>query len=170
MRLSAHQLTVELPPGWDGRIYARRVEVTGSHQAPRGTSALPQAATLHAANFALPKEDGDFGTTATTRMSSAGIFLAITEYVPGNGLSAGAGLFASRRVPRALKATGFSPRALLLARPRQTGFQRFFTHRERPFCLYVVLGSSEQIEKLLTPLNRVLGSVAIAAADPLTPS
>ena len=103
-------------------------------------------------------------------MSSGGVFLALTEYVPGNGLRAGAGLFASRRHPRALKAAAFSPRALLLARPGQVGFQQFFTHRERPFCLYVVLGSSAQVENLLAPLNRVLESVAIGATDPLTPS
>lgn len=103
-------------------------------------------------------------------MSSEAVFLALTEYVPGNGLRAGAGLFARRRHPRALKAEGFSPRALLLARPGQTGLQRFFTHRERPFCLYVVLGSSAQIEILLAPLNRVLESVAIGATDPLAGS
>ena len=103
-------------------------------------------------------------------MSSEGVFLALTEYVPGNGLRAGAGLFASRRPPRALQAAGFSSRALLLARPGQTGLQRFFTHRERPFCLYVVLGSSAQVEILLAPLNRVLESVAIGATDPLAGS
>jgi hypothetical protein len=167
VRLSAHQLSIELPSGWDGRIYARPIELAGNRQPLRGAAALPKkAATLHAANFALPKDDGDFGTTATASMPSWGAFLALTEYVPGNGLRAGTGLFASKHLPRELKAVRFSSRALLLARPGQTGLQQFFSHRERPFCLYVVLGSSEQVELALAPLNHLLDSIAINAADP----
>ena len=42
MRIQAHGLGLELPPGWDGRIGRR-------------PDALPVA---HAASFALPAEDG----------------------------------------------------------------------------------------------------------------
>jgi hypothetical protein len=166
MRLAAHRLAVELPPGWDGRIYARRVEVADHQQALRSAADQPSAATLHAANFALPKGDGEFGTTATATMSAQGVFLALTEYVEGNGLRAGAGLFASRGAPRSLHAGLFSPRALLLARPGQAGFQRFFTHEDRPFCLYIVLGSSRTTGKPILQLNRLLDSLAIESTKP----
>jgi hypothetical protein len=167
MRLAGHRVAVELPQGWDGRIYARRVEVADRRRAlPPSPGTQPSAATLHAANFALPKEDGDFGTTATATMSAKGVFLALTEYVEGNGLRAGAGLFTSRGAPRSLNAGMFSPRTLLLARPGQVGFQRFFTHQGRPFCLYVVVGSSGEIVRLLPPLNRVVSSVVISGVDP----
>lgn len=165
MRLAAHNLAVELPKGWDGRIYARRVELA-DQRTLRTATAQPVAATLHAGNFALPGEDADFGTTATATMSADDVFLALTEYVEGNGLRAEAGLFASRDLPRALKAAMFSPRTLLLARPGQAGFQHFFTHQGRPFCLYVVAGSSKEIERLLPTLNRVVGSVVISRTDP----
>ena len=52
MKLASHGLTVDVPQGWDARIYRR-----------------PQAEpNLHAANFPLPTDDGDFGSGALSTM------------------------------------------------------------------------------------------------------
>lgn len=170
MRLSAHNISIDLPQGWDGRIFARPAE-PGDRQLARGdeySSSL--AATLHTANFALPGKDGDFGTVATATMPAPGIFLSLTEYMQGNGLRAGSGLFASRRVPSDLRAEMFSPNSLLLARPGQAGLQRFFAREYRPFCLYIVVGSYPGIGKPLQLLNRVLSSVRIDAVGHQSPT
>lgn len=163
MRLEAHDIAAELPGGWDGRIYARRPAVEEGHAALRRSIAPRAAATLHAASFPLPARDGDFGSTATSSMSESDAFLAVTEYLEGNGLRAGTGLFRSRRLPRTLEAAMFSPHALLVARRGQAGFQHFFTHSERPFCLYAVVGSRSASAAALRQLSGVLASLRIRA-------
>ena len=52
MILRAHGMSVDLPDGWEGRIFRRR------HGDP----------TLHAGTFALPQDDGEFGSRATAAM------------------------------------------------------------------------------------------------------
>lgn len=161
MRIAAHKLSAELPAGWDGRIWERRVRVGAGHPAaPRAAEPAAGAATLHAANFALPARDGDFGTAATASMAAGRVFVSLTEYVEGGGLRAGHGLFASRRAPRRLRESMFSSRTLLLARPGQRGCQRFFSRAGRPFCLYVVL-SHGRAERLLPQVNALLRSIDI---------
>ena len=122
-RLAAHALAIELPPGWEGRIYRRR-----------GGDPI-----LHAANFALPGSDGDFGSGATAQMPPGGCFIALAEYRPGEGLEPGRGLFASGTLPLPLSAHDFHPRTLQVGRPGQAGVQHFFTTAGRPFCLYAVV-------------------------------
>lgn len=154
MILRAHGIAIELPSGWDGRIYKRE----------RGDP------TLHAASFPLPAKDGDFGTRATSGMPPGGVFLVLTEYRPGRGLEPGKGLFAPAKLPLPLDPSRFSPRSLLRARPDQEGFQQFFTHRGRPFCLYAVIrrahprgarAAAAADHHALGALNRALHSVAI---------
>ncbi len=123
MRLSAHGISLELPRGWEGRIY--RV---------RGGDPI-----LHAANFALPATDGDFGSGATGVMPAAGAFLALKEYRTGPRLVPGTGLFAPRSIPLPLATGRFHRRALQVGRAGQAGFQHFFTTAGRPFCLYAVI-------------------------------
>ncbi|MGI8922194.1 MAG: hypothetical protein ACR2HD_11120 [Solirubrobacteraceae bacterium] len=152
MLLRAHGIEIELPAGWDGRIYKR----------PSGDP------TLHAASFALPRDDGDFGSGATARMPHGGTFFALREYRPGDGLVPGAGLFASRQLPLPLDTRRFHPRALQVGRRGQAGFQHFLTWGERPFCLYAVVkpdvraavvasGAGHQVERL----NRILSTVVL---------
>ena len=62
-------------------------------------------ATLHAGDFELPLDDGEFGDQSTAVMPRGATFLALTEYRPGAGLEPGRGLFASRRIPTALDPT-----------------------------------------------------------------
>lgn len=142
VELSGYGMVVDLPPGWDGRIYKR----------PEGDP------TLHAGNFPLPVEDGDFGSRALAAMGNGGAFLVVTEYERG---LAGRGLF-SPEAPAALPATSeLDPWALLRVRPGQFGIQRFMTIGGRPFCVYLVVGTAPSPSELLASVNAVLRTLSI---------
>jgi hypothetical protein len=147
MKLSAHGLEIELPRGWSGRVFRRSDRI----------------ATLHAGDFQLPLEDGEFGDRATSTMPAPASFVALTEYEPGSGLEPGVGLFAPRGFRLPLDPAGFSPRGLAHPRPGQAGMQHFFTGSGRPFCLYVVVsGPRVQRRRQLLTLDHVLGSLHIS--------
>ncbi len=146
--LESHGVRIELPRRWSGRIFRR----------PGG------GATLHAGDFDLPLDDGEFGDQSTAVMPAGATFLALTEYVAGAGLEPGQGLFAPRRIPRTLDPTSFSPRGLAHPRPGQAGTQHFFTTANRPFCLYVVV-SGPRIDRprQLAATGVVLQSLRISS-------
>lgn len=147
MIVEAHGIRVELPRGWSGRVFRRAGDV----------------ATLHAGDFALALEDGEFGDASTGRMPDAAKFVAITEYRPGSGLEPGRGLFAHRGLPVPLDPTAFSAARLAHPRPAQVGMQHFFTAKERPFCLYVVVaGHRVQRRRQLLAVDAVLRSLRIS--------
>lgn len=125
MRIAAHGLELELPRGWEGRIY----RIAGSDPI------------LHAASFPLPQTDGDFGSGATAAMPAGGAFLALKEYSPGPLLRPGVGLFASRAISLPLAPAHFHPNALQVGRRGQAGVQHFFTAGGRPLCLYAVIAT-----------------------------
>jgi hypothetical protein len=128
VRLSAHGIEIDMPRGWEARIYRR-----------------PGAdATLHAASFGLPATDGDFGSGATARMPPGGTFFVVKEYRPDARLVPGAGLFAPRSIPLPLRAHHFHSRSLQVGRAGQAGFQHFFTTAGRPFCLYAVIAAAAE--------------------------
>lgn len=146
--LEAHGLRIELPRGWSGRLFRR----TGT------------VATLHAANFALPLRDGEFGDGSTAVMPPGGVFLAVTEYATGTGLEPGRGLFAAKRIPLPLDPTQLGRDRLAHPRPGQVGMQHFFTSARRPLCLYVVLcGDRAGRLRQLAVANHVLGSLRVSA-------
>jgi hypothetical protein len=93
-------------------------------------------------------------------MSRGDVFLAVTEYLEGNGLLAGRGLFRSGHIPRALQPAAFNPRTLLVGRAHQAGFQHFFTAARRPFCLYAVV-ATPAAGSALEGLNALLASLRI---------
>jgi hypothetical protein len=153
-KLAAHGIAIELPDGWEGKIYRRR----GGDP------------TLHAANYALPGWDGDFGSVATEHMPVNGSFLVITEYRPGQGLEPGRGLFAADAIPLPLDPRQFRSKTLHIGRRGQLGFQHFFTASGRPFCLYAVMKpkrhkgvvSAAAAAPQVTSINGVLETVAFA--------
>ena len=155
MLLQAYGIALELPRGWDGRIYRR-------------PGASP---TLHAANFGLPPEDADFGSGATGRMPNGGIFVALKEYEAGPRLRPGVGLYESRSIPLPLQTRYFHPRMLQVGRSGEAGFQHFFTAPgERPFCLYAVirrlgagLEAPAHAQAQVGQLSSVLSSLTIEA-------
>lgn len=140
--LNAYGISVAVPAGWEGRAF--------QHHGGEPT--------LHLASFPLPKDDGEFGSHATSRMPADGVFVAVTEYrVPESGLDSG--LFASRP-PRRIELPLLSHRALLLPIAGQRGMQRFFAAAGRAFCLYLVLG--RLAERQLAPANGAISSLRFA--------
>lgn len=142
MRLAAHGLQLDLPAGWEGRVWRR-------------PDAQP---VVHAASFPLPSGDGDFATGAVERMPPSGVLVVLVEY---DRELAGTPLFAARGAPPVLRAGDFSPRALLRSLPRQAGLQRFFTTAARPFCLYVVIGSATGTPALAASASTVLAGLRV---------
>jgi hypothetical protein len=145
VRLNGFGIEIDLPEGWEGRIYRR----------PEGDP------TLHAANFPLPVEDGDFGATALRSIGSGGVFIALTEYRHDVG---GQGLFERTDLSLPLRSGDFSPAALQRTRPGQTGLQRFAMLSGRPFCLYAVVGARSRVDahSPVNQANRVLATLSVA--------
>jgi hypothetical protein len=147
VRLDAHGVRLSLPHGWSGRVFSRGA----------------RAATVHAGDFPLSLVDGEFGDTSTGRMPERAVFMALTEYRPGQGLEPGRGLFEAHRIPLPLDPAAFSTRGLQHHRPGQVGLQHFATLSGRPFCLYVVLaGPRRERGRRLPALDRVLRSLSVS--------
>jgi hypothetical protein len=147
MRVAAHGLAVDTPPGWDARIYRRTQTDDGEDNHP----------VLHAANFALPTVRGDFGSGAVDRMRADDVLVVLLEY---GADSAGTALFAHRGLPRP-RTDDFDPRMLQRTLRGQSGGQWFFTDGERAFCLYVVLGSHARRARLVPRVHELLDRMAI---------
>jgi hypothetical protein len=149
MILEAHGLRIELPRGWSGRLFSRSAHT----------------ATLHAGDFQLPLDDGEFGDRTAAEMPGVGTFVALTEYRPGSGLKPGVGLFSPERIRLPLDPAAFGPNRLAHPRPGQVGTQQFFTAAGRPFCLYIVLaGPRTGRRRQLVGADHVLRSLRISPA------
>lgn len=149
-RLSGFGIGIDLPQGWDGRIWLRQ----GEHGQPDAR------ATLHAASFPLPLDRGDFGSGAVEAMGPADVLLTLLEYEPGCTAKP---LFAREGIPSPLDADGFSPTALQRSIRGQAGAQAFFCASARAFCLYVVLGSYGRRAALAAVANQALATLTIDA-------
>lgn len=150
-RLFAHGMAIRLPRGWDGEIFLRDLDGDPTDDV---TDNRP---VLHAANFALPRQRGDFGSAAVEAMGRPGIFLAVLEY---DDAAADSVLFA-HRFPDRLLVREFGPDNLQRPLPGQAGAQRFVRSGGRAFCVYAVLGSFGLRRRLVPELNRVLASIEI---------
>lgn len=146
-RLTRQGLEIELPDGWDARIY-RRQSVDGE---------VTRRA-LHAANFALPTNLGDYAVGAAEQMSAGDVLVVLLEFDPDR---AGQGLFRNEGVPAGLTAGDFSPTALPRTMPGRTAAQWFFSVNDRAFCLYVVLGSHTERAGMMDLVNQVVETVRI---------
>lgn len=154
--LHAHGLGVELPPGWEARIY-RREAAPGLATASADPVGATTHSVLHAANFPLPEQRADFGGGAVEAMGPGHALVVLVEYDPASAKTA---LFARRGLPR-LRPEQFSPATLQRALPGQAGSQSFFSVNRRAFCLYVVLGSYDRRKTLVPMVNSVLEAVVI---------
>ena len=119
--------------------------------------------TLHAGNFQLPFDDGEFGDASTGLMPAGASFLALTEYRAGRGprtRNRPVRRPAGRRVRSIRRRSGRA--GLAHPRPGQAGTQHFFTTAGRPFCLYVVVsGPRTERRRQLATLSAVLRSLQI---------
>lgn len=140
---------IDLPVGWEGEIYPRP-----------GRPGTTDLATLHAANFVLPRPRGDFGSGAVEAMGPGDVLVVLFEYGPE---SLGMPLFSHRGLPLPLDPDAFDPQALQRPLPGQGGLQGFFTAGDRAFCLYVVLGSFRLRGRLVGVANTTLSRLRIGA-------
>ncbi len=148
-KLSGLGFDVDLPDGWDGRIYRR--------------DAVDRAAAsraLHAANFPLPSDRGDYGGGVHERMQADEILITLVEFEPG---SANTALFSRQGPPRSVPADSFSPGAMPRAVPGKAGSQHFFSIGDRAFCLFVVIGSYSDRAELVARANAVVETLEIDA-------
>ncbi|HEX5615923.1 MAG TPA: hypothetical protein VFZ83_12295 [Acidimicrobiia bacterium] len=148
LRLAAHGLDVALPAGWEGRIRRRAATAPGERTYP----------VVHLATVPLPEERGDFGGFVVDTLAGDDVFVTLFEYGPE---SVEKPLFATRGLPRQLRADHFSPRRLQRSLPGQTGCQIFFTEGGRAFCLYVVLGDRRQLARGVARVNALLADVRV---------
>ena len=161
-RLAGHGIAVGLPARWEGRLYRRTV----GEPAARSSAAQPAATgwpgevshpVLHLANFALPASRGDYGTGAVELMGPDHLFIALLEFGPD---LLGTALYAPRGVPR-VSPGQFNPNGMQRRVAGQAGLQHFFTEADRPFCLYVVIGSHRQAVRLAKHANEVLERIEV---------
>ncbi len=151
----AHGVSFEVPTGWEAELSTQPdpAEIDGGLQASEARLVV-----LHAANFALPAERGDYGSGAVEVMDRNGIFAALVEF---DRASTSAKLFARAGIPIRIDPAEFSPDQLHLSLPGQAGLQQFFHVGPRPFCLYTVIGAYSLRALLVPELNRTLSGLNI---------
>lgn len=165
MILRAHGITVDVPRGWDGRIFRRDESDVMSPASPDTDAAsVPRSGlttpVVHLANFALPEGRGDYGSGAVSRMRSADVFVALVEFGPE---SFGAPLFARTGMPR-FRASELAEQSMQRPVVGMGGAQRFFTVAGRPFCAYAVVGSLLRRSGSVALINGALARVTVDEA------
>ncbi len=153
-RLEAHGVALELPTGWD-------VEFAGV--APTAAQALGGEAfeplVVHAGNFRLPADRGDFGSGAVEAMGAGGVFVSLLEYEPASAETA---LFKPNRLPSAIGIDDVAPHTLQRTIAGQAGTQVFCAEAGRAFCLYVVIGSYRRRSTLVPVANEVISTISVS--------
>ena len=154
-RLVAHGVSVDVPAGWEAELSTQ----PDPAMLDAGLeSSDPALVVVHAANFSLPAERGDYGSGAVETMDRGGIFTAVIEF---DRASAASRLFAREGFPTRLEPADFAPDQLHLSLPGQAGLQQFFHVGSRAFCLYAVIGSHSRRNLLVPELNRILSGMSI---------
>jgi hypothetical protein len=151
--LQSNAVSVDLPTGWEARITDRPVSLSPLDE----TGTATKVSVVHIANFALPATMGDFGSGAVELMRSTDLLVVLFEY---GQESVGAPLFASLGIPQ-LDPGDFARDSLRRLIEGQAGVQRFFTASGRPFCLYVVLGSSTRKVRTVPVINDLLRRITV---------
>lgn len=157
MKLQAHGIETDLPPGWEGRIGLRTQPSTDT-RAIGDVGERPNPV-VHMANFALPEQRGDFGSGAVDLMGADDVLVVLFEYGPE---CADTELFKRRGLPTKLTPAMFSSAALQRTLPGQAGCQIFFTEAGRAFCSYTVLGRQSSALRVLPQANATLAGTRIA--------
>ena len=157
-QLAGSGIAVDVPAGWDGRIYKRTPEPSGLRAA---SAVAPHeettGAVMHVGSFALPPETGDYGGGAVEVMTSKDLLVVLFEHGPQ---SANMPLFAATSIPR-LAVSDVSTTTLQRLLEGQGGVQRFFTVAGRAFCLYVVFGSYTRRVRTIPVVNGLLDTITI---------
>jgi hypothetical protein len=155
-QLSGSGISVDVPTGWEGRIYAHAPD-GGRTTLGSTNSAMNSNAVLHVASFPLPPGTGDYGGGAVEQMTNKDLLVVLMEH---GRQSAHTPLFASIGIPR-LSIDDVSTTRLQRLIEGQGGAQRFFTVNDRAFCLYVVFGSHLRRGRTVPVVNDIISTIAI---------
>jgi hypothetical protein len=153
-RLEGSGIAVDVPSGWEGRIYARAAGEPGMAT----ERAASDNAVVHVASFPLPPGTGDYGGGAVEHMTNTDLLVVLMEH---GAQSVGTALFAAQGMPR-LTIDDVSTTRLQRLIDGQGGAQRFFTVNGRAFCLYVVFGSFARRGRTIPVVNDLLKTISIA--------
>ena len=148
---------IDVPAGWEAELstVGEDALIEGAANFSRSPRVL-----LHAANFALPVERGDYGSGAVESMDSGSVLVVVMEF---DNASATTALFAQDGMPTNLAGDDFSTQQLQRPQRNQSGVQRFFHIGHRAFCLYVVVGSHVLRAVLVQEANRIISGLSIDA-------
>ena len=167
--INAHGLTMDVPAGWEGRIFRRQqagelraAEVPGA-PAPAGEATLPIA---HVATVPIPVDAADYGSDVVGTLGPDDAFIVLKEFT---AVEASQALFARAGLPRVLDPEGFDPNTLQRTLPGQAGQQIFFNEGGRAFCLYVVIGDWRRRHEVAPSINAVLATMTIEPAPEPVP-
>ncbi|HEY2813497.1 MAG TPA: hypothetical protein VGJ03_08555 [Acidimicrobiales bacterium] len=157
--LSGSGIDVDVPTGWEGRIFTRQPDTNTYRPSATAAPAHPEttAAVMHVASFALPPNTGDYGGGAVELMASTDLLVVLFEH---GRPSANTALFAATSIPR-ISAADVSTMQLQRLLEGQGGAQRFFTVAGRAFCLYVVFGSYARRVRTVPVVNGILDTLTI---------
>ncbi|HNI33783.1 MAG TPA: hypothetical protein PLV93_00210 [Microthrixaceae bacterium] len=165
MILRAHSFVVDVPRGWDARIFRRaESEVTSPSASTDVAGLVPQSGVttpiLHLGSFPLPNGRGDYGSGAVGLMRPSDVFIALVQFGPE---SMGTPLFQRRGMPT-FRSADLSEAAMQRPIVGMGGAQRFFNVSGRPFCCYAVVGSLVRRSSLVASLNGALGRITVLSA------
>jgi hypothetical protein len=167
--MDAYGISVDVPGGWDGRIFRRQqqgqqraAEVPGP-AAPMGEVTMP---VVQVATVPLPADIADYGSDVVSDLGPTDALIVLKEFDSKN---VGQALFARQGLPRSLDPDAFSPSTLQRTIDGQAGAQIFFTAENRAFCVYVVVGSFDRRAEVIAAINQVLASISLEPSESATP-
>ena len=153
--LSSHGVTIGVPTGWEAELSTQE-DPAAIDTALRFSKSVQVV--VHAANFSLPADRGDYGSGAVEIMGPSNIFVSILEF---DAASASSQLFSDEGIPATLHPDDFTTDQLQRPQRGQGGIQRFFHVGSRAFCLYVVIGSHGMRNVLVPEVNSILAELSI---------
>ncbi len=146
-RLADRGLSVDVPPGWEGRIFTPRLPPPAENHP-----------VLHLADVPLPFDHGSYlETAATLRGRRGGLVCSLVSFSPD---LADVGLYAPQGAPR-IRANDLDPRTLQVPAPDRAGVQRFFSMSGRPFSLYLIASLDLHTAARLRIANDALASLRV---------
>jgi len=136
-------VSLELPAGWEGRIYQRPTD---------------QLTGVQAANSPLALEDNDINEAAQRAMGSDGILLIllVADGPPGRNVHTGA--YLPTELTMRIQRTDFQS---LKGFPAPAEAKRSLTINNRAVLVFAAFGRANPNEPMLKAVNDILGSLAI---------
>jgi hypothetical protein len=159
--MAAHGLALDVPPGWEGRVFRRpeadeaESSAVAGGPAPVGERTFP---VMHVSSVPIPNDAADFGSDVVTSLGQDDAFIVLKEFDPADTVHE---LFALEGMPRTLDPDDFDPGTLQRQLAGQAGRQVFFQEAGRAFCIYVVLGAYTRRHVVVPAVNSVLASIRI---------